>query len=245
MPSKFDIFLSYHVDSKQLVKSFFNTFSTDHNYKTFMYDQTTEDTNAELTEPDSESIVEKINESKCFLCFMTKQYSQNEQCKKEILKAAKNKLQILLLKLDDIELSQIDELNTITALATFNFFDLNSHDIFSSKTFSLLTNSLQTLFRIKSYLLSDSSKSSTYLKVRPLSPLPPSDIGKMPSFEEIKSPELDDGSCLSTQGKFMLLENGDHYNGKFLNKKYFGFSQYKWSNGDFYEGDWLKKDEFN
>jgi len=241
MTSKFDIFLSYHADSKELVKSFFHAFLTDHNFKPYMYDLPNEENISEQSESEkiSEPNSETINESKCFLCFLTYQYSRNEQCKKEILKAARNKMQIFLLKLDEIELSQIDDLSNITSLATFNFFDLNSNDIFSSKAFSLLINSLQTLFKIKSYLLSDSSKSNTYFKVRPLSPLPPSEMRKMPGFEEIKPIEFDDGSCLSTDGKFLLLANGDSYNGKFLNKKYFGFSHYKWSNGDSYEGDWL------
>ena len=127
MTSKFDIFLSYHADSKELVKSFFHAFLTDHNFKPYMYDLPNEENISEQSESEkiSEPNSETINESKCFLCFLTYQYSRNEQCKKEILKAARNKMQIFLLKLDEIELSQIDDLSNITSLATFNFFDLN------------------------------------------------------------------------------------------------------------------------
>ena len=239
MVSKFDIFFSYQADSKELVKLFYKKFMANFSYKIYFNELLDE---SDVKEDDlldyNEKINEIINRSKCFLCFITQKYIQSERCKNEVFQAAKTKLHIFMLKLEAIELKSIDDLNTINPLATFNIFDLNENEIFSSKVFSLLLNSVQQLFKIKSYLLSDSSKSSTYLKDRPMSPLPPS--GKMPGFDETKPIEYDDGTRLSTEGKFMLLANGDCYNGKFLNKKYFGFGHYKWSNGDSYEGDWFE-----
>lgn len=230
MYSNFDLFFSSHSHSNEIVKLFFNKLLTDYKFKVFLND--TENAGKTI----ANIIKEFIKNSKCILCFLSKKYLESEDCLNEIRYASSNKQQIFVIKLEDIQLAE----DSIVPLATFNFYSPeDKENMFTCKSFNLLINSIQQLFKIKEFLLSDSSKSDIFLKNRPMSPLPLSNRPKLPEKEFNKNLIYDDGSDLSTYGKFMLLANGDCYNGKLLNKKYFGYGIYKWSNGETYEGDWL------
>lgn len=186
-----------------------------------------------------EIVKEFISESRCFLCFLNKKYLNDKICHSEIKFASANKLPIFLLKLEDVDLKRNPELTDVSVLATLNFYNLDTQDMLTCTSFNLLINSIEQLFKIKSQLLSDSEKSIVVLKDRPMSPLPPH---PQPSWNEDRDTKkklvYDVGTHLSTNGKFVQLENGDLYNGKFLHDTFFGYGIYKWSNGDVYEGDW-------
>jgi hypothetical protein len=272
--NKFDIFISYHFDSKDIVKKFFDKLLTNFNYKLFMYETEKEDDQESINARYDHFIIELINDSKCFICFLTDKYAQSIKCKSELKQAAANKLQIFLIQLKNIDLKNFEDLKHIVPLAKFDFYnylsnnnsnnDDDENDITNSSLFNLLKNSIEQLFIIKSYLLSDLSNSNLYLKNRKITPIPSRDpndlnyIRKNNSNNENDDDDDDDveydyekqgkyfdilneneDTSLSTNGRFMRLSNGDLYNGKFLNKQYFGYGIYKWTNGESYEGDWF------
>lgn len=115
---KYDLYLSYHYDSRDTVKDF-NIKLKNEKFKTCWIDA------EKQQQQKPETIENRICQSECFICFLSKKYLDSEQNRNELKLASKNKKRIFLIKLDNIRsLSEEthSDLITVIPFSCFNFY---------------------------------------------------------------------------------------------------------------------------
>jgi hypothetical protein len=103
--NKMDIFLSYNWNIKEQVKLFHEELEKE-NFKVWRDDKQLHAGNNALTA----ELAKGIKESKVFICCITKDYCKSNNCNLEIEFASSCKKQMIVLMIDKIEPTEIDEI---------------------------------------------------------------------------------------------------------------------------------------
>ena len=116
---KFDLFLSYNWGIKENVRQLYQKFTTNHNLKVWIDDEQLD--NAGLYE----QICEGIKNSKCFVCCITKKYTESANCQREISYATNINKPLIVLMFEDLAIADISGSVgfIITPLLRFNLFN--------------------------------------------------------------------------------------------------------------------------
>ena len=197
---KIDLYLSYHLKSTELVKSLYNILYFDKNYEIFMNAVNSNKSNLE-------QINKYLSDSKCILCFITKKYSENENCKNEINYARDNKIPIIILMLEKQSTKNLGELGSIlSSLTRYYFYDkcqketIDFANIWQGETWDSLLKAIRKHVPINTKLTKDKSKS-------PARSARSKSVSKNESSIQIDLPiELYDGK--------ETYPNGDRYEGE-------------------------------
>ena len=98
----FDIFLSYNWDSKDVVKKLYKKFVHEHEFKVWIDD-------SELhNEMLYSQIAEGIRHAKCFVCCITKKYTESLDCQRELNYASDLKKPIIVLMFENLKIDTIN-----------------------------------------------------------------------------------------------------------------------------------------
>jgi hypothetical protein len=229
MVKNFDIFLSYNWASKNLAVSLFKILTQTYSLKVWMDD----------LELDSRMLYQQlcdgINNSKCFLCLVTKKYSESDNCIREINFAtiSKSKLivfvnlisvclffkemnfkfiaPLIIAMLEELDISKIGSVGFIIAsLTRFNYFE-EKDVVWSGRTFeNMMKSILSNISNCNGSVLSEMTTT------------------KKTSNEEIKHNEY-------------LFPNGDKYIGNIEDNKPHGYGIYIYTKAnERYEGEFQK-----
>lgn len=207
---EFDIFLSYNWSSKVIAQSFFTKLTKEHKLKVWMDDSQLD--NRLLYE----QLCEGINKSRLFLCLITKKYSESDNCIKEINFASLKKMPLIVVMLENLNISQIGSVGFIIApVIRYNFYDEN---LFSSKSYNSMIKS------IRANLDTDNNS----------------------KLETEKTVEMPVHLPVESEKKEVIFANKDKFIGSFQNGKPHGYGVYIYAEGERYEGEFKlnKKDGF-
>ncbi len=122
-----DFYFSYHIKSTEIIKPFYNILYYDHDYEVFM--------NAvQSNKSNSEQLTLYLSNSKCIVCFINKKYSENDNCKNEIIYAHEKKIPMILIMLEKQSTKDLAEVGAIISSHTiFYFYDRISQEPEMSK----------------------------------------------------------------------------------------------------------------
>ncbi len=121
---KYDLYLAYHYDSRDTVKDF-NIKLKNEKFKTCWIDAEKQQQQQQQQQKPEITIENRICQSECFVCFLSKKYLDTEQNRNELKLASKNKKRIFLIRLDNIRsLSEEihSDLITVIPFSCFNFY---------------------------------------------------------------------------------------------------------------------------
>jgi hypothetical protein len=241
---KFDIFLSYNWDSKTQVKSLYKKLSTDFRYKVWLDDVQLDSRNL------FEQLIQGINDSRLFLCCITKKYSQSDNCIREINYASINKLPLVIVMLEKLNINELGSIGFIIAsLTRFNFYNQISNDnVWSGEIFDSMMKSIQ--FNLSGQITKDEDAGN-----RVENQVKFYDNGRYEG-------DLTSDGCINGKGTFFFNDgqkyvgewlnykktglgiwyhvNGDRYEGEFLNDLMHGKGVYYFKSGNKYDGDWVE-----
>lgn len=220
-----DLYFSYNLKSTEIVKALYNILYFDHNFNIYM--------NAiQSNKSNQEQIDTYLSDSKCILCFITKKYSETDNCKNEIIYARNNKIPIIVLMLEKISTKDLGEVGSIASLLTRLYFydkiekETDFAKIWQGDTFDSLIKSIRKIIPIiteKSF--KGSTKKETKLKQRNKSK-----DRSVSVLEESNNTTITSSNTTVANNTTALVDVGIDL--------YYGKEQYP--NGDRYEGELSK-----
>lgn len=203
-----DLYFSYHLKSTEHVKALYNILYYNHNYEIYM--------NAvQSNKSNQEQLDTYLSDTKCVLCFITKKYSETDNCKNEIIYARNNKIPIIVLMLEKVSTKDLGEVGSIISLLTRLYFydkvlkETDFSKIWEGETFDSLIKSIR---KIAPLIPAKSAKNQTNNKDTKL---------KRNKSKDRSNSELDSVNTTISSDPAIDL--------------YFGKEQYP--NGDRYEGE--------
>ena len=140
MSNLYDIFISYQWASKPLVEKIHEKLVVTE------YDVWRDD--EQLTGNDlNEQLINGIQNSACIVCFITKKYSESENCKREISYASSLKKQMLIVMLENVSIKDLGSIGfIINPLTRFNFYkEEDLKNLFISEYFKSFLNSIDLI----------------------------------------------------------------------------------------------------
>ena len=140
MSNLYDIFISYQWASKPLVEKIHEKLVVTE------YDVWRDD--EQLTGNDlNEQLINGIQNSACIVCFITKKYSESENCKREISYASSLKKQLLIVMLENVSIKELGSIGfIINPLTRFNFYkEEDLKNLFISEYFKSFLNSIDLI----------------------------------------------------------------------------------------------------
>lgn len=219
---KFDVFLSYNWSSKSLASSLFQKLTQDFGLKIWMDDLELD--NRMLYE----QLCDGIINSKCFLCCITKKYTESDNCIKEINFACLNKTPLVIAMLEDLNISETKSVGFIIApLTRFNFYyEKDMSRLWSGNSFDSMVKSIQSIVSINSKNIHITEGSESFNRNECAFPNGDKYIG---SFLDGK---------LNGYGVYIYTKDNERYEGHFINNQKCGLGTYYYASGDIYEGYW-------
>ena len=108
-----DVFISYNWNVKDQVKELFKILTNDYNLKVWLDELELNGGNmSSLTA----ELASAIKNSKIFICCLTREYCRSQNCNLEIEYASVLKKKIIVLSIDDIDTTKIDEIQITGSL---------------------------------------------------------------------------------------------------------------------------------
>ncbi len=134
-----DIFISYQWASKPLVEKIHEKL-VETEYVVWRDDE-------QLTGSDlNEQLINGIQNSACIVCFITKKYSESENCKREISYASSLKKPLLIVMLENVSIKDLGSIGfIINPLTRFNFYKEDLKNLFKSECFKSFLNSIDLI----------------------------------------------------------------------------------------------------
>ena len=139
MSPKYDLYLSYHHESRDVAKDIYKIFVNEHKLRTCMHDDS--------LVGGHRLDISMIDQAQGFVCLLNRNYICNDDCKSELKYAAELKKSIFMLRIENVttnEMIKIDrDLLVILPFATFNLYDKFANTNVHSHTFNLLIKSIR------------------------------------------------------------------------------------------------------
>jgi hypothetical protein len=243
---KFDIFLSYNWDSKTLVKSLYTRLTTDFKYKVWLDDVQLDSRNL------FEQLIQGINDSRIFLCCITKKYSQSDNCIREINYASINKIPLVIVMLERLNINELGSIGFIIAsLTRFNFYTrVSNENVWSGEMFDSMLKSIQFNLSGQITIREEETRND---KIE----------NQVKFFDNGRyEGDLTSDGRINGKGTFFFNDgqkyvgewvdykktglgiwyhvNGDRYEGEFLNDLMHGKGAYYFKSGNKYDGEWIE-----
>jgi hypothetical protein len=108
-----DVFISYNWDVKGQVKELYKILTKEYNLKVWLDDMQLNGGNMSSL---AAELASAIKNSKIFICCLTNQYCRSQNCNLEIEYASVLKKKIIVLSIDDIDTTKIDEIQITGSL---------------------------------------------------------------------------------------------------------------------------------
>ena len=110
-----DLYFSYHIKSTELIKPLYNILYYEHDYEVFM--------NAvQSNKSNSDQLSTHLSNSKCIVCFINKKYSENDNCRNEIVYARAKKIPIIVIMLEKQSTKDLAEVGSLISSLTRLYF---------------------------------------------------------------------------------------------------------------------------
>ena len=221
---KFDLFLSYNWGIKEYVRQLYQKFTTNHNLKVWIDDEQLD--NAGLYE----QICEGIKNSKCFVCCITKKYTESANCQREISYASNINKPLIVLMFENLAIADISGSIgfIITPLLRFNIFN-DMHTIPYGEWGSNMNSAIKAIESKVKVNEPDLKNPNSSLDL----------IHKSFSSLDIASnnspAQVSNGIELET---IVMHFNDGVYEGQGINGNREGKGLFKYYNGMTYEGEW-------